>query len=122
MKTSHIWRKCLVKELNIPEPWKNLDCLDCQPARKDIFWVIASRNEVLEQLNRKIRSIMHLIKVSESINRSPASQFQFIIARDSSYIQYYPYLNLNTAGSLWHKFSETGFTHLDQLQHLEIAG
>lgn len=117
MKTLYIWKRCFLKEVKIPEPWYNKDALVIEPARQDIFWVEMTKKEYTENILPIMTNEHHRNRMMDMITWNASSIFHFMISRNLSYIQYYPFFNLSAEGSLWEKITETTF---NKLQHLDL--
>lgn len=116
MIATHIWRGCLIKELNIPDSWKS--SIMNTPGRHDIFWVIVASKE-LEYLFSFMKDEKHKGMITQAIKKSPQSEYPFIISRSGEYIQSYPYLILRSPGSLWQSIGEIEFREIRQLDYIQ---
>ncbi len=118
MRAQYLWRNCFVKELNVAGPWQNLDGQIAQPTRQDLFWVATTKLEARDNILYKIKDNIHFSKISEMLNTSIVEELYFMITRNVSYIQYYPYMNINSKYSQWEKIPETVFNNLSQLSYI----
>jgi hypothetical protein len=117
MKTSYVWYDCLIKELNIQDKYKNLDCLSLRPIRQDLFWVQVQKNEIGQLLTR-IKDQKHKALIREKMNASDDKDYFFFISRDGNYVQNYSFLMLNSPGSLWQAFVDTRFDDINKLTYI----
>lgn len=117
MQVTHIWRNCLIQEINIPNQWKNTDCTRCDPPRQDLFWVLMKANEV-SQVYDLISDNAHLARISDEVIKGIVQEFSLMISRDCKYIQYYPYMSLNQKGSAWNKTGQLQLETIAQLKYV----
>jgi hypothetical protein len=118
MKTSHVWYDCFIKELNIQDKYKNIDCYSLRPMRQDLFWVHAEKQEISQLLTR-VKDPKHRALIWEKTSTDDKDYF-FFISRDGNYIQNYAFLMLNSPGSLWQKFSEVRFDDIKKLEYIVL--
>jgi hypothetical protein len=117
VKTSYIWRRCLLRELNVPEKWFNTDAMTAIPRRQDIFWVEVSKFEFQEHLMPFIRDAGHKTVIHEWMkNGNIGPNFHVIVSRENNYIQFYPFLNISNGDSLWERMGEATFSTIQQLK------
>lgn len=119
MKTSYIWRRCLLRELNIPEQWFNTDAMSAIPRRQDLFWVEATKFEFMEMMMPFIRDAGHKTKIHEWMkNGNIGNEFKVIVSRENNFIQFYPFLNITSSDSLWERMGEATVGTIQQLKAL----
>ncbi len=119
MKTKYVWHNCLIKELNIPEAWLNVDCRSLAKPRQDLFLVTLTKLEFATLFDKTIKDEKSKLKLYEAIVDSKEEELQVLVSRDCEFVQYYPFFNINVEGNQWEKIGEFHFAHL---KDLDLAG
>jgi hypothetical protein len=104
MVVTHIWRNCLLTELNISDSWFNVDALLAKQKRQDVFLVRVYHHEVHSQILLHIKDAGHKTKIYEWISQpNIGDSFKVLVSRNADFIQFYPFLSPEHNGSLWEK-------------------
>lgn len=125
MTCDRVWRNCFFKHINLPIAWRSKDADLVKPCVQDIFWIECTTKEVSQIIAPLIRDEVHLNRVREAAGLNFSDNvykivrgLHFLSTRWGTFVQYYPFMTFDEAGSAWQTIKTIEFENFGDLEKL----